>query len=42
MIDFYGNVRGYFVSPTEGYQESHTASFHRLYPRGISAAVEIG
>ncbi|KAB7505072.1 Neuroblastoma-amplified sequence [Armadillidium nasatum] len=42
LIDFKGNVRSYFVSPTDGYQESHCFSFSRLYPYGISAAVDIG
>ncbi|KAK7075433.1 hypothetical protein SK128_009663, partial [Halocaridina rubra] len=38
LIDYKGNVRSYFVSPTEGYQESHSFSFGKMYPSGITAA----
>lgn len=37
LIDYHGNVRCYFVSPTEGYQESHVFSFSGIYPEGITA-----
>ncbi|CAL4164619.1 unnamed protein product [Meganyctiphanes norvegica] len=39
LIDYHGNVRSYFVSPTEGYQESHVFSFANMYPEGITAAM---
>ncbi|XP_069188396.1 NBAS subunit of NRZ tethering complex-like isoform X2 [Procambarus clarkii] len=39
VIDYKGNVRSYFVSPTEGYQESHVFSFGKLYPSGVTAAI---
>ncbi|KAK3865525.1 hypothetical protein Pcinc_028882 [Petrolisthes cinctipes] len=38
LVDYKGEVRSYYVSPTEGYQESHTFSFTSVYPAGITAA----
>lgn len=42
LIDYKGNVRSYFVSPTEGYQESHVFSFSKVYSSGITAAAKYG
>ncbi|KAK4329181.1 hypothetical protein Pmani_000411 [Petrolisthes manimaculis] len=38
LVDYKGEVRSYYVSPTEGYQETHTFSFTSVYPAGITAA----
>ena len=38
MIDYQGNLRSYFVSPTDGYQESSAFSFCKVYNQGITAA----
>ena len=38
MIDYEGNLRSYFVSPTEGYQECSSFSFKKFYNNGITAA----
>ncbi|KAG7161624.1 Neuroblastoma-amplified sequence-like 1 [Homarus americanus] len=42
LVDYKGGARSYFVSPTEGYQESHTFSFSKMYPSGITAATTHG
>lgn len=42
MVGFDGNIRGYFVSPTEGYQESYLFSLDFIYPNGITAATMCG
>ncbi|XP_076063779.1 NBAS subunit of NRZ tethering complex-like [Oratosquilla oratoria] len=42
LVDYVGRVRSYWVSPPEGYQESHTFSFYKLYPFGITAATLTG
>ncbi|XP_071535636.1 NBAS subunit of NRZ tethering complex-like [Panulirus ornatus] len=42
LVDYKGNVRSYFVSPTEGYQESHVFSFSKVYSSGITAATSRG
>lgn len=42
LIDYQGNIRSYYVSPTEGYQESHVSSFSKVYPNGITAVADRG
>lgn len=42
LVDYQGNIRSYYVSPTEGYQESHVSSFSKVYPSGITAVADKG
>lgn len=42
LVDYKGSVRSYYVSPTEGYQESHAFSFCKAYPSGITTAIGHG
>ncbi|KAJ9580389.1 hypothetical protein L9F63_003943, partial [Diploptera punctata] len=37
LVDYEGNLHCYLVSPTDGYQESHSFSFAQHYPHGITA-----
>lgn len=36
VADFQGSIKGYFISPSDGFQESHTFSLSSCYPVGIS------
>jgi hypothetical protein len=36
-LDYFGQLHAFFVSPTQGFKESHTFSFASLVPYGVTA-----